>query len=193
MLGPAGSEPVNKKAGPINLKKPNPNHIFGSSMLLIVTLYFGFQLVGQLQTDQSLQGQRPYLLQLESDIREFQLSQADTVQVLDDARGGIHVLYHLGIKQPTRFIYDYPFFYFEDEQYVKDLRSEFVQDLYENHPKLIVLMKNSSEGTFLLADRAMLFRQFSEFNILLEQKYVLAKDTESYAIFSLIEIVNGEN
>ena len=35
----------------------------------------------------------------------------DTVQVLDTTAGGIHALLRLGVRQPTRFIYDFHFFH----------------------------------------------------------------------------------
>src|SRR5205807_299794 len=43
----------------------------------------------------------------------------DTVQVLDTGEGGIHALLRLGVREPTRFLYDFPFFHDEDRPVVR--------------------------------------------------------------------------
>jgi len=62
-----------------------------------------------------------------------------TVQVMDIVTGGIHALYKLRIKQPTRFIYDAHFFHDINEPYIQNLRSEFIQDLRKKPPVFLAL------------------------------------------------------
>ena len=43
----------------------------------------------------------------------------ETVQVLDTTAGGIHALLRLGLRQPTRFIYDFHFFHDADDPRIR--------------------------------------------------------------------------
>jgi hypothetical protein len=69
------------------------------------------------------------------------LTPGDTVQVLDTTGGGIHALLRLGVKQPTRFIYDFHFFHDPGHPTVRALRAEFMRDLAARPPRLIVLFE----------------------------------------------------
>jgi len=65
----------------------------------------------------------------------------DTVQVLDTGEGGVHALLRLGVRQPTRFIYDFPVFHDEDRPVVRRLRAEFLRELEAAPPKFIVVLE----------------------------------------------------
>jgi hypothetical protein len=65
----------------------------------------------------------------------------DTVQVLDTGDVGIHALYALGLRQPTRFIYDVHFLHDEDKPFIQTLRAEIVATLAAAPPKLVVVLE----------------------------------------------------
>jgi hypothetical protein len=64
-----------------------------------------------------------------------------TVQVLDTTDGGVHALYLLGVRQPTRFLYDFPFYHDVDHPYVRRLRAEALADLRRRPPVAVVLFE----------------------------------------------------
>ena len=65
----------------------------------------------------------------------------DTVQVLDTSGGGLHALLRLGLKEPTRFIYDFHFFHDTGDPTIRALRAELVRDLDARPPRAIVLFE----------------------------------------------------
>jgi hypothetical protein len=69
------------------------------------------------------------------------LRPADTVQVLDTGEGGIHALLRLGVREPTRFIYDFHFFHDEDRVAIQRLRAEFLRGLQAAPPRFIVVLE----------------------------------------------------
>jgi hypothetical protein len=77
---------------------------------------------------------------LEADLAA-RLRPGDTVQVLDTTEGGLHALLRLGVRQPTRFVYDFHFFHDETAPVVRALRAEFVRDLDRHPPRVIVLFE----------------------------------------------------
>jgi hypothetical protein len=77
---------------------------------------------------------------VEADLRAG-LEPGDTVQVLDTTGGGIHALLRLGVREPTRFLYDFQFFHDEQAPAVQALRAEFIRDLDARPPRAIVLFE----------------------------------------------------
>jgi hypothetical protein len=69
------------------------------------------------------------------------LRPGDTVQVLDTTGGGVHALLRLGVRQPTRFLYDFHFFHDTDEPAIQRLRAELIRDLDARPPALVVLFE----------------------------------------------------
>ena len=69
------------------------------------------------------------------------LRPGDTVQVLDTADGGIHALLRLGVREPTRFMYDFHFFHDPEQPVIRALRDELVRGLDAHPPRLIVLFE----------------------------------------------------
>lgn len=69
------------------------------------------------------------------------LRPGETVQVLDTTAGGIHALLRLGVRQPTRFLYDFQFFHDTDHPTIRSLRAELTRGLDARPPALIVLFE----------------------------------------------------
>jgi len=67
----------------------------------------------------------------------------DTVQVLDTTGGGIHALLRLGLRQPTRFIYDFHFFHHPDDARIRALRAELMAGLAAHPPAAVVVFEGS--------------------------------------------------
>jgi hypothetical protein len=69
------------------------------------------------------------------------LAPGELVQVLDTTAGGVHALLRLGVRQPTRFLYDFHFFHDAADPAVLGLRAELIRDLDAHPPALIVLFE----------------------------------------------------
>jgi hypothetical protein len=66
-----------------------------------------------------------------------------TVQVLDTTSGGIHALLRLGLRQPTRFIYDFQFFHHPDDPRIRALRAELMAGLAAHPPAAVVVLEET--------------------------------------------------
>src|SRR5438552_2892589 len=77
---------------------------------------------------------------LEADLRA-RLAPGDTVQVLDTTEGGLHALFRLGVREPTRFLYDFHFFHDENTPVVRALRAELIRDLDARPPRVVVVFE----------------------------------------------------
>ena len=66
-----------------------------------------------------------------------------TVQVMDTTAGGVHALLRLHLRQPTRFIYDFPFFHDVGDPRIEALRAEFIDGLRAGGPAAIVVLEES--------------------------------------------------
>jgi hypothetical protein len=69
------------------------------------------------------------------------LRPGDRVQILDTSDGGAHALLRLGVREPTRFVYDFHFFHDVDTAVVRALRAELVRGLDARPPRLVVLFE----------------------------------------------------
>jgi hypothetical protein len=67
----------------------------------------------------------------------------ETVQVLDTTAGGVHALLRLGLRQPTRFIYDFHFFHHGDDPRIRALRAELLAGLAARPPAAVVVLEES--------------------------------------------------
>lgn len=76
-------------------------------------------------------------------VRELgdRLEPGDLVQVLDTTEGGVHALLRLRAVQPTRFLYDFPFFNHASAPVIQRWRAEFMRDLGRRPPRFIVLFQ----------------------------------------------------
>jgi len=102
----------------------------------------------------------------------------ETVQVMDGVSGGIHALYDLRCKQPTRFIYDGHFFHDIDEPYVQNLRAEFMAGLRMNPPAFLVF----SVTSWPLAGYERL-EAFPELAELLSREFQIVSENKYYRIY----------
>jgi hypothetical protein len=102
-----------------------------------------------------------------------------TVQVLDTASGGIHALLRLGLRLPTRFIYDFHFFHDVDDPRVRALRAELLAGLASGRPAAIVLLEESwpDRGYERLA-------AFPELERMLAASFTLAVTGPGYRIYA---------
>ena len=69
------------------------------------------------------------------------LAPGDTVQVFDTTAGGVHALLRLGVREPTRFLYDFHFFHDPGHPTIDALRAELIRALDAQPPALIVLFE----------------------------------------------------
>jgi hypothetical protein len=102
-----------------------------------------------------------------------------TVQVMDTTEGGIHALFNLGLREPTRFIYDFHFFHDETDPRIRALRAEFVAGLEAKRPAAIVVLRDSFNRPGY--DR---LRDMPELMALLDRAYTLAVTGDDYRIYA---------
>lgn len=69
------------------------------------------------------------------------LRSGDLVQVLDTTEGGVRALLALRARQPSRFVYDFPFYHDVETPIVQGLRAELLGDLDARAPRFIVLFE----------------------------------------------------
>lgn len=133
----------------------------GSNSLIIFTSYWDNK-------------EQKSIAPLTADILSFNLDKTDTIQIMDSTHGGTATLLILDIDQPTRFVYDTVFYHDTDTAYIQGLQQEFLDDMKQNMPELIVIYKESG-AEFLTLDR---LNAFGEFQIFLAENYTLAVDRD---------------
>jgi len=102
-----------------------------------------------------------------------------TAQVLDVTEGGIHALFRLQLRQPTRFLYDFHFFHDESAPRIQGLRAELVRGLEQGRPAAVVVLRDSwLERGYDRLDR------FPELRDLLARSYALAVQGDDYRIYA---------
>ncbi len=101
------------------------------------------------------------------------------VQVLDTTDGGVHALLRLGVRQPTRFLYDFHFFHHEADPRIQGLRAELLAGLVARPPAAVVLVEDDwiRPGYERLAG-------FPELLAWLERNYRLAAEGDGYRIYA---------
>ena len=102
-----------------------------------------------------------------------------TVQVMDTTAGGIHALFRLGLRQPTRFIYDFHFFHDVGDRRIEALRAEFLAALEAGRPAAVLVLEESwpVPGYGRLDGFPALRRT-------LEESYRVAADGTGYRIYA---------
>jgi hypothetical protein len=118
----------------------HPRHVLAASLvasLVAVTIVLGIR--GAEAGDAAwIRDKERTVGRLAADLAA-RLAPGDRVQVLDTTGGGLHALLRLGVRQPTRFIYDFHFFHDLDHPTIRALRAELVTALEAAPPRLIVL------------------------------------------------------
>lgn len=101
-----------------------------------------------------------------------------TVQVLDTTEGGIHALFRLGIRQPTRFLYDFPLFHAADSPVIQRFRLEFLEAVRARPPAFVVVFeKGWPQGGYERIER------FPELSVWLGSQYRMDREGNGYRIY----------
>ena len=101
-----------------------------------------------------------------------------TVQVLDTTEGGIHALFRMGLRQPTRFLYDFHFYHDIGHPVIERLRKELVARLDQKPPTFVLAFQDN----WLRHDFSR-FDEFPELNTLLTRRYRLLREADGYRIY----------
>ncbi len=102
-----------------------------------------------------------------------------TVQVMDVTAGGVHALLRLGVREPTRFIYDFHFFHDVADPRVQALRAELVAGLTRGRPAAVVVMRDTWPGGGYERLEA-----FPALRDVLSRDYALAVEGDGYRIYA---------
>ena len=102
----------------------------------------------------------------------------DTVQVLDVTEGGLHALLRLGVRQPSRFLYDFHFFHDQTDPRIVALQARLMP-LREGRPAAIVAMRDTWNRQGY--DR---LEQIPGLTTLLDRDYTLAVEGDGYRIYA---------
>lgn len=100
------------------------------------------------------------------------LKPGDTVQTLDTTYGAIHALLRLGVRQPTRFIYDFPLLAGSDTAFRRAARAEYLGALRAAPPRAIVITDQQWPESF---PGYQLVSAWPEFVAFLDASYTLAQ------------------
>ncbi len=101
-----------------------------------------------------------------------------SIQVLDTTDGGVHALYLLRARQPTRFLYDFHFYHDVEHPYVRRLRAELLAGLTARPPGAVVLF----ERGWPRGDYERL-RRFPELAAWLAAGYHLVHEGDGYRLY----------
>lgn len=113
-----------------------------------------------------------------ADLRK-RISPGEMVQILDTTEGGIHALWRLRVRQPTRFLYDFHFFHDSEASYIRGLRGELIRELAARPPRLVVLFERGwPRGGY---ER---LRDFPELAEWLEATYAIDRQGDGYRIYA---------
>jgi len=111
-----------------------------------------------------------------SELRKV-VAPGETVQVMGPS--GAHVLLRLGLRQPTRFFTDFQFFLGAADPRIQGLRAEFMAGLEAAPPAAIVMFpERGSAGPYGR------LTEFPALAALLERRYAIAVDGDSYRIYA---------
>ena len=105
-----------------------------------------------------------------------------TVQVLDTTEGGVHALFRLRARQPSRFIYDFHFQHDVDHPYVRRLRGELMRALDARPPAAVALLEHGwPEGGY---ERLAGFPELQQW---LLAGYKLAEEGDGFRLYRRTE------
>jgi hypothetical protein len=101
-----------------------------------------------------------------------------TVQVLDTTEGGIHALFRLHARQPSRFLYDFHFHHDVGHPYVRRLRGELMDALRTRPPAAVVVFERGwPAGGY---ERVAAFPELQRW---LLEGYRLAEEGDDYRLY----------
>lgn len=115
---------------------------------------------------------------LSADLRPL-VGAGDRVQVMDMTGGGIHALYQLHAAQPTKYIYDFPFYYPLDDG-IRAMRTDYMAELNRQVPRALVLFKDDG-----LRHTYARLAEFPELERLVATRYRIAVERPDYRVYTL--------
>ncbi len=100
------------------------------------------------------------------------------VQVFDTTEGGIHALYLLRARSPTRFLYDFHFYHDVDHPYIRRLRDELLDGLRAGPPAAVVVFERGwPSGGYERLER------FPALHAWLDAGYALADEGDAFRVY----------
>jgi hypothetical protein len=112
----------------------------------------------------------------------------ETIQVLDAGTdAGIHVLYILGLRQPTRVLYDHFVFEYADDPWHQAVRDEFITALRRSPPAVILFFEQSWP-------RRIGYERLQEFPALeafLAEEYRLVGEGDRFRVYARRDLATG--
>ena len=118
---------------------------------------------------------------LESEISKLRAEGRNKgIQVMDTSNGAVLALYDLKLVQSTGFLYDFYFYHFPDQPFVRQLRLQFLKELDVARPDLLVISNQSWPDPRLSYNR---MDEWPDFRNSLEANYRLGVETLGYRIY----------
>jgi hypothetical protein len=108
-----------------------------------------------------------------------ELNPGDTVQPLDWTGGALHAMLRAEAKPGTSFLYDEQFYHHTKSDYVRYLRSRFINELSQNKPRFVIEVLSSWPRHRGLASDA----QFPELRSMLRTQYSVVVVGQDYKIY----------
>lgn len=112
-----------------------------------------------------------------SDYLEEHLSPGETAQPLDWITGAVQAMLQSKTPNATRFITDFQFYHHVSDPYIRNLRSQFIEQLVREMPTLIIDMKTKTKVSGEGVSYA-----FPELNQFVESNYEIVFEGEGYSI-----------
>jgi hypothetical protein len=98
---------------------------------------------------------------------------------MDTTAGGLHALLRIERREPTRFLYDFPFFHDVADPRIQAMRAELVAELERMRPAAVVVMRETwPRPGYERLD------EFPALRDLLARDYPLAVDGDGYRIYA---------
>jgi hypothetical protein len=154
------------------LQAGGARRVLGALCLVALAGTIGAFALQSVLRPRTLATEAPLVAPLMADLQGLQLVPGETVQVMDSVEGGIHALFKLGLRQPTRFVYDFFFFYAPELPLTQQLREELIQRLGQQRPAAIVVLSSPDHPSH----EAERLRGFPALVELLGRDYAVAAD-----------------
>lgn len=159
------------------LARPHlPSRLIVVSLVGLLTLTLAVKGFWALDADWIAQKERRV-----SEIVSFlrpRVAPGETVQALDTTEGGIHALFRMGLRQPTRFLYDFHFYHDIGHPVIERLRAELVARLDLDPPTFVLAFQDN----WLRHDFSR-FDEFPELKNLLDRRYRVLREANGYRIY----------
>ena len=122
-----------------------------------------------------------YVHFLESEISKLRAEGRNNgIQVMDTCQGAVLALYDLKLVQSTGFLYDFYFYQFPDQPYIRQLRLRFLKEMDAARPDLLIISSQSWPDSKLGYKR---LDQWPDFRNSLDANYKLEEELPGYRIY----------